>query len=95
VFLKWKAVLLAINGIIHDRPVNTSKPMEIPWQSVAPDVLHKLLEELVSRDGTDYGVTEKTQAQKIAEVTEALRSGQAKLYWDADSETASIERVLQ
>ena len=65
--------------------------MEIPWKSLDPELLEKLLEELVSREGTDYGATEKTLEQKIAELTTALQTGKARLFWNSDTESASID----
>ena len=78
-------------GIIHYHLAKTSHPMEIPWKSLDPELLEKLLEELVSREGTDYGATEKTLEQKIAELTTALQTGKARLLWNSDTESASID----
>lgn len=65
--------------------------MEIPWKALDEKVLERLLEEVVTRDGTDYGANEKTRQQKIAEARKALQTGKAVLQWDADLESASIE----
>lgn len=64
--------------------------MEIPWQSIETEVLDRLIEELVTRDGTDYGITEKTRDQKLSEVKNALASGVVAIYWDSETETTSI-----
>lgn len=67
--------------------------MEIPYQSLEEEVLYELLKEIVTRDGTDYGWEEKTTEQKICAALDALKKGKACLYWDADSETASLQPV--
>ena len=64
--------------------------MEIPWESLEDEVLQRLIDELVTRDGTDYGMEEKTRAVKIAEEKSALDSGVAAIVWDVVRETASI-----
>lgn len=76
--------------IIHDPLLCTSILMEIPWDSIDDATLNRLLGEIVTRDGTDYGDEEKSLAQKVEEVKAALSSGSALLHWDSDSESASI-----
>lgn len=67
--------------------------MEIPWQSLDETLLTRLIEEVVTRDGTDYGMNEKTREQKIYEVKKALQLKQAIICWDSDTETASIQKI--
>ena len=38
--------------------------LEIPWQKLSEDAFQGMLEELVSRDGTDYGERELSQEEK-------------------------------
>jgi len=64
--------------------------MEIPWKSLEEEVLRRLIDELVTRDGTDYGMKAKTRSEKIDEVKAALDSGEAVILWDTETETASI-----
>ena len=46
--------------------------MIIPHQQLDPDTLHALLEEIVTRDGTDYGEQEIPTEQKVQQVLEQL-----------------------
>lgn len=64
--------------------------MKIPWQQLPSDTLEKMLEEIVTRDGTDYGVAEKTTAQKVKSALGQLASGRAHLFWDSELESASL-----
>jgi uncharacterized protein YheU (UPF0270 family) len=48
------------------------------------------VEEFVTRDGTDYGAVETGVAEKIAQVMAQLRSGEARLVFDPDTETANV-----
>jgi uncharacterized protein YheU (UPF0270 family) len=60
--------------------------LRIPPDSLAADVLDALIEEFVSRDGTD--LTETTR--KAAQVRAQLRSGEAFITYDDQTETANI-----
>jgi uncharacterized protein YheU (UPF0270 family) len=44
----------------------------------------------VTRDGTDYGAVEQSVETKIAQVEAQLASGEARIVFDPDSETANI-----
>ena len=64
--------------------------MEIPWQELEPDTLRRLLSEIVTRDGTDYGLVEKSTAAKIDAAHKALQAGRARLFWDEETGTAAL-----
>ena len=49
-----------------------------------------MLSELVTRDGTDYGAVERTTEAKVAAALRQLQKGSAVLYWDEESESASL-----
>jgi len=62
----------------------------LPVESLSAEALRNLVEEFVTRDGTDYGAVEKSVEAKIASVMRQLRSGEARIVFDPESETASI-----
>ncbi len=64
--------------------------MIIPWQELAPETLDSLIEEFVSRDGTDYGEQEYSLAQKLAQVRAALARGEAVLIFSERSGQCNI-----
>ncbi len=64
--------------------------MEIPWQRLADDVLDSVIEEFVSREGTEYGVEDYTMAEKVAQVRLQLQRGEAMLDFDPDTETCHL-----
>ncbi len=66
--------------------------MKIPHRDLDPETLTRLLSEMVSRDGTDYGPIETSTEQKIAQARAQLDSGAAVLVFDAESETCSLLR---
>jgi uncharacterized protein YheU (UPF0270 family) len=69
--------------------------MKIPWQKLPPDTLESVLEEIVTRDGTDYGLLEKSTAEKVKTAKNQLVSERAFLFWDSKSESASLISLEQ
>lgn len=67
--------------------------MEIPYQTLNPDTLTNLIEELVTRDGTDYGDRELNLEEKVAQVKARLVSGTAKILYDEKLEVCEIVPV--
>lgn len=47
--------------------------LAIPPEDLAPETLRSLVEEFVTRDGTDYGETEVSLDDKVEEVLEGIR----------------------
>ncbi len=57
---------------------------------IDPDTLRRLAEEFVSRDGTDYGLVEKTLEQKVEALLRQLELGRAKIYFELETERIHI-----
>lgn len=64
--------------------------LEIPWQKLSPDAFDGMLEELVSRDGTDYGEQEVDFEDKVAQLRLALEEGRAFIAFDPESESWAV-----
>ena len=64
--------------------------VELPLDALSPEALRNMVEEFVTRDGTDYGAVELGVEEKVAQVMEQLRSGEARLVFDPETETANI-----
>jgi uncharacterized protein YheU (UPF0270 family) len=64
--------------------------IEVPASALSDDALDRLIEEFVTRAGTDYGTVERTLADKIADVRRQLTRGEAKVVYDPATETANI-----
>ncbi len=64
--------------------------IEIPWQELTPDVLHALVEEFVTRDGTDYGVEEIDTERKIQQVITGIKNKRWVIVFDANMEQCNI-----
>jgi hypothetical protein len=65
--------------------------MDIPWQNLEPDTLRALIEEFVTRSGTDYGDKEISLETRVHQVQELLRTGKAKIVFDPETESCDIQ----
>lgn len=80
---------------MHDQPSDEAPAtaegfVEVPYQQLDPETLRKVIEDLVTRDGTDYGDIEKTLEQKAAALLKLLERGEAKLVVDLATETIGL-----
>jgi uncharacterized protein YheU (UPF0270 family) len=64
--------------------------MEIPWERVDAETLHAIIEDFVTREGTDYGAKEVSLDRKVDQVMAQLRLGSAFLTYDSATETVSV-----
>ena len=64
--------------------------MEIPHQQLSSEALQGLVEEFVSRDGTDYGDHEVSLAQKTRQVIHQLDKGECIIVFDAATDSINI-----
>ena len=62
----------------------------VPWQQLPADVLNALIEEFVTREGTDYGHKSITTAAKVEQVMRQLRAGTSVITYDARLNSATI-----
>ena len=67
--------------------------MDIPWQNLEASTLRAVIDEFVSRDGTDYGARESSHETKIEQVHRLLREGKAKVVFDEETETCDIREI--
>jgi uncharacterized protein len=66
------------------------EPVEVPPTALSPDALRGLVEEFVTRDGTDYGVRERTLEDKIRDVMRQLERGEVKIVFDPATRSANL-----
>ena len=59
--------------------------MEIPYKELSEDALRAIVEEFITREGTDYGDHEYSLDDKILQVKKQLELGEAVINYDADS----------
>jgi uncharacterized protein YheU (UPF0270 family) len=59
-------------------------------EQLSESALRGLVEEFVTRDGTDYGNAELSLEEKVARLERQLASGDAKIVFDPESETVNV-----
>ncbi|MFO1388064.1 YheU family protein [Cellvibrio sp.] len=64
--------------------------MIIPHQQLSSEALQGLIEEFITREGTDYGAVEVSLAQKLDQVKRQLDRGNVVIVFDPASESVSI-----
>ena len=60
--------------------------MRIPHTQLSPSALRAVVEEFVTRDGTDHTSVE----QRIGDVIRQLHAGRVELHFDAETATCNI-----
>ncbi len=64
--------------------------VEIPATSLSREAIEGLIEELVTRDGTDYGVREHSLEEKKRAVARQLERGEIVIVFDPESESCNL-----
>ncbi|GFM87989.1 UPF0270 protein [Pseudomonas cichorii] len=63
--------------------------MLIPYDQLEPDTLTRLIEDFVTRDGTDNGDETPLQT-RVLRVRHALSKGQAVIFFDLESQQCQL-----
>ena len=62
----------------------------IPVSKLSSEALQGVIEEYISREGTDYGDIEVSATTKFRQVKHKLENGSAVLIFDDETETTNI-----
>lgn len=69
--------------------------VEIPWRDLSDGALQGVIEEFVTREGTEYGERDIPLATKVAQVLRQLERGDVLLFFDHDSSSCHLVRREQ
>ncbi len=69
--------------------------MEVPFKDLEKDTLNNLIEEFVSREGTDYGSQIYNLVDKVKHVMRQLEKGTVYIDYDAESSSSNIVKREQ
>lgn len=64
--------------------------MIIPYEQLSPDALQGLIEEFITREGTDYGWQELDLATKVEQVRRQIERKEVVIVFDPASEGVSL-----
>lgn len=66
------------------------KGVVIPPDQLDAETLRGVVESYVNREGTDYGERERSLAEKVEDVLGQLRSGEAVILFDPETESINL-----
>lgn len=69
--------------------------MIIPWQDLDPTTLDNIVESVILREGTDYGVDEVSLEQKKEQLLAKIRNGSAVVVWSELHESIDIKDKME
>jgi uncharacterized protein len=64
--------------------------VDVPYERIDPDTLRNLIQEFVTREGSDWSDADGTLADKVEQVLQQLRAKKVKVVFDLTSQTANI-----
>ena len=67
--------------------------MKIPHNQLPEQTLLAIIEEFISREGTDYGHREYTLDEKVEKVKSQLLKGEIKLLFDSETSSCNLVKV--
>lgn len=67
--------------------------LNIPWRELSEDALNGVIEEFVTREGTEYGNLEVSLSDKCRQIRHQLERGEAMITYDEATGTCSIAPV--
>lgn len=64
--------------------------MIIPYNELSEEALQALIEDFVTRDGTDYGWDEMSRREKAEHLLALLKTGELLISYNEDTETCGL-----
>ena len=64
--------------------------MEIPWQKLSEEALTAIIEEFVTREGTEYGARDFSLAEKVTRVRAQLQCRELAIDYDPNTGTCNL-----
>jgi len=64
--------------------------MKIPYQELADATLTAIIEEFITREGTDYGDYEYSLEQKVTQVKRQLHRGEVCVSYDPQTQSCQL-----
>lgn len=69
--------------------------MIIPFEQLSEDAVQGLIEEFITREGTDYGDVERSLSEKVEDIRSQLLAKEIVIVFDAYLESVSLQPKLQ
>lgn len=66
--------------------------VRVPHEELSQEALTALIEDFITREGTDYGPREHSLEEKRADVMKQVARGEVAIVFDLESESATLVR---
>lgn len=80
----------AFKPVFYPCHFNSGFIVIIPFEQLSPDALQGLIEDFVTRDGTDYGMDEVSLESRVEQVKRQLKNGSVVIGFDPAMESVSL-----
>jgi hypothetical protein len=70
--------------------IDNLSDIKIPWNELSEDALMGIIEEFVTREGTEYGDSEISLEMKCQQVKQQIHDDEAFITFDEELQTCSI-----
>ncbi|MCY3566079.1 MAG: YheU family protein [Gammaproteobacteria bacterium] len=67
-----------------------TQKVEVPWQKLSDEALAAVIEEFVTREGTEYGARDYSLTEKVAQIRAQLQDGKLGLDYDPGSGSCQL-----
>lgn len=68
----------------------TNNRVRVPWERIPESQQRAIVESVVLREGTDYGLNERSFDSKVKALMETLKRGDAILTYDATLDSFNV-----
>jgi uncharacterized protein len=76
---------------MSEHEADDREPVEIPPDALSPQALIGLVEEFITREGTDYGERVHTLDEKRNSVMRLIEKGEVAILFDPPSQTTTLQ----
>jgi len=73
-----------------NRERDRKRIVRVPYDQLSPETLDAVIEEFVTREGTDYGKTDVPFERKIESVRRQIETGEALIVFDESMQSCNI-----
>ena len=64
--------------------------MDIPYTEISEEALKAIIQEYITREGTEYGAEEYSLERKIEQIKQQLLKGEIKINFDGETQTCNL-----
>jgi uncharacterized protein YheU (UPF0270 family) len=71
-------------------PSARQEPVPVPHTDLSPELLRSVIESVILREGTDYGLRELSLEEKVGRILRQLQQGRAQIVFDPNADSVTI-----